>query len=102
MYWDGQWAFRNTEYESIEQEAQQLLEYQEGNSKYPPHGVFYPDYGTLEQISEKRSRGIQEFLNMLMQGQIKSQEQLDNFIKLMEDIGTEELIAEAQSQLTQK
>ncbi len=34
--------------------------------------------------------------------QIKAQEQLDSFITKMEELGTDELIAMAHSQLTQK
>ena len=41
-------------------------------------------------------------LNMLMHGQIKDQEQLDNFVKRMNELGKDELIAAAQNQLIKK
>lgn len=102
MDWGGHWAFRNIEYETAENKVQPLMEYLKNHTKYPPHGVFYPEYGALEQVAEMRSRGLQEFSSMLSQGQIKSLDELEKLINRMEDIGTDELVAAAQSQLTKK
>jgi putative aldouronate transport system substrate-binding protein len=101
MYWGGCWAFRNIEYEIAEKEAQTHIEYVNSHSEYPPHGVFYPDYGVLEQVMQKRFKGLQDFYSRLSRGEVKSTELLDKFISEMESYGTDELITLEQSQLTQ-
>ena len=100
MYWNGHWAFRNIDYESAEKNIKPLTEYLENNSEYPPHGVLYPEYGVLDQVSEQRSKALQEFYSSLARGQIKTQDQLNDIIKKMNDLGTEEHIITLQSQLT--
>jgi hypothetical protein len=76
------------------------MEYIQSHSEYPPHGVFYPEYGMLEQTAVQRAKGLQEFYGRLSQGQIKTVDQLDKFISNMEAYGTDELVATVQSQLT--
>lgn len=102
MYWGGHWAFMNTEYENTESKASSLMEYVQSHSEYPPHGVFYPDYGLLEQRAVQRAKGLQEFYGRLAQGQIRTVDHLDKFISNMEAYGTDELIEAARSQMTKK
>ncbi len=99
MYWGGHWAFKNLEYETAEKNVQPLMEYLKRNSEYPPHGVFYPEYGGLEQVAAQRAKTLQEFYTRISQGEVKTPEQLEKLINKMEDIGTDELIAMAQGQL---
>ncbi len=100
MYWGGHWAFKNSEYENAESKARSIMEYTQSHSEYPPHGVFYPEYGMLEQTAGQRAKGLLEFYGRLSWGQIKTADQVDKFIRDMEAYGTNELIAEVQSQLT--
>lgn len=100
MYWGGHWAFSNIEYEVEAKKVQDHIEYLDSHSAYPPHGVFYPDFGALDQIADKRAKGFQEFYGRLATGQVKSVELLDKFIANMEAYGTDELINMAQDQLT--
>jgi putative aldouronate transport system substrate-binding protein len=100
MYWGGHWAFMNTAYEIAPKKVQEHIDYVKSHSAYPPHGVFYPDYGTLDQVADKRAKGLQDFYVRLYQGNIKSEELLEKFINDMDSYGTDELIDMVQSQLT--
>jgi putative aldouronate transport system substrate-binding protein len=105
MYWDGYWAFRNDKYEygytsAIKSDTFETpLEFLEKNSKYPPHGTFYPDYGTLQQTAIDRQNAYSEFEFKLTKGQIQDMTEVDAFINKLDSLGTAELVEEAQRQL---
>lgn len=105
MYWDGNWAFKNSRHEYAEipgangEIIESPLEFFEKNSKYPPHGAFYPNYATLQQTALDRQSAYSEFEYKLTQGQIQDMTDVDAFIKKLDEIGTAELVEEAQKQL---
>ncbi len=106
MYWDGNWAFKNNKYEygniveAGNDTVETPLEFFEKNSKYPPHGAFYPNYGTLQQTALDRQNAYLEFEMKLTRGQIQDMTDVDAFIKKLDEIGSAELVEEAQKQIS--
>ncbi|HEX2944454.1 MAG TPA: hypothetical protein VHT96_00685 [Clostridia bacterium] len=109
LYWDGNWAFRNAEYNlTLPKDAfgpgiNTLIDFLDKYSGYAPHGAFYPDYGgTLKDIAAKRSQALQKFEFELAQGKIKDSGQVDKYISDMKELGTDNMVAEIQKQLDEK
>ncbi len=105
MYWDGNWVFKNIKYEygdvaGADNEAVETPEeFLDRNSKYPPHGAFYPNYGVMQQTADDRQNAFREFEYKLTQGQIKNMTEVDTFIEKLNTLGTAELVEEAQKQM---
>lgn len=105
MYWDGSWAFKNIKHElvnatePISGTSESPLDFLDKNSKYPPHGPFYPNYNALQQAAADRQNAYMEFEYRLTQGQIQDMTEVDAFISSLEALGSAELVEEAQMQL---
>lgn len=108
MYWDGSWAFKSFEYDypvasgTSDKEVETPLEFLEKNSKYPPHGAFYPNFSLMQQAANDRQKAYLEFEYKLTQGQIQDMTEVDAFINKLTTIGSAELVEEAQKQLDTK
>jgi len=108
LYWDGWWAFRNTEYNpTLPKDAygagiNTLTDFLDKYSEYAPHGAFYPDYGKLKDMATQRSQAVQQFEFKLSQGQIKDPGEVTKFIGDMKQLGIDNLVAEIQTQLDRK
>ncbi len=106
MYWDGNWAFKNLKYEyagaaEVNDEALETpIEFLEKNSKYPPHGAFYPNYSVIQQLAVDRQNAYNQFEYKLTQGQIQDMTDVDAFIKSLDEFDSAELVEEAQKQMT--
>jgi putative aldouronate transport system substrate-binding protein len=106
MYWDGSWAFKNIRHDYADavaadnDGAESPLEFLDKYSKYPPHGAFYPDYSLVQQIADDRQNTYMQFEYKLTQGQIQNMTDVDAFIKSLDELGTGNLVEEAQKQLT--
>lgn len=106
MSWDGSWAFNNSRYEfsgMVTEDGKVIenpLDFIEKYSKYPPHGPFYPNYGTLQQTAIGRQNAYTEFEADLTKGRIQDMAEVDKFIKNLDSLGTAELVEEAQRQIS--
>jgi len=105
MYWDGHWAFRNLEY--IEPSGQMpgygtFREFLDKYSKYPPHGAFYPNYGPLQQSADERSAIFDRFDLQFARGQITDTDRLDQFIEMLDQLGSDELAETVYKQMMGK
>ena len=69
------------------------------NSKYPPHGAFYPDYKKIEAIANIRARKFEQVEIKLRKGALTDFSMVDQFISELEDMGTDNLVTEVQKQL---
>jgi len=103
MYWDGHWAFENIEFlPAVKDEKGNEFNYRDfidKNSKYPPHGAFYPNYSTIESAAENRSKVFQDFERKIKRGELVDSSQVDSFIKSLEDLGSVNLVEIVQKQL---
>ncbi len=108
MYWDGNWALRNAEYNpTLPKDAygagiNTLTDFLGKYSEYAPHGAFYPDYGKLKDMAAQRSQAVQQFEFNLSQGKIKDPAEVTKFIGDMKQLGIDNLVAEIQMQLDKK
>jgi hypothetical protein len=108
MYWDGCWAFKSFEFDypkpsgTADETVETPLEFLEKNSKYPPHGAFYPNYSIMQQAVNDRQNTYQDFEYKLTQGLIQDMSDVDAFINKLEEIGSAELVEEAQKQMAAK
>ncbi len=102
--WDGCFAFYNIEYNSIISDDSEITEtakdFMDKNTKYPPHGAFYPNYGVLQITADERQKYFTEFETRLTQGLIQDMAEVDAFINKLDEIGSAELVEEAQKQMT--
>ena len=105
LYWDGSWAFKNIKHEygaaleALGDTIETPMEFLEKNSKYPPHGAFYPNYSVLQQTVLDRQSAYMDFEYKLTQGLIQDMTEVDAFIKNLDTIGSAELVEEAQKQM---
>jgi putative aldouronate transport system substrate-binding protein len=104
MYWDGNWAFRNIEFNPVAKDAngnelETQKQFLDKNSKYPPHGALYPNYKGIEAGADSRSSKFTEFENKIRQGLVTDTSEIDSFIKDLEALGSDNLVAEVQKQL---
>jgi putative aldouronate transport system substrate-binding protein len=104
MYWDGYWSFNNIEYmlgESASREdgAVNPKEFLDKNTKYPPHGAFYPNYTQLQQAADERARAFMDFEWRLNGGSVKDFTEIDAFIKELGEKGTDNIVEFVQKQL---
>jgi putative aldouronate transport system substrate-binding protein len=104
LYWDGNWAINNIGYEPIPKdkdgkEMEGRKQFLDKNSKYPPHGALYPDYEKIQTAADSRTKRFNEFENKIRQGQLADTSEIDSFIKELEALGTDNLVAEVQKQL---
>lgn len=108
LYWDGNWAFRNAEYnptlpkDTYGAGINTYTDFLDKYSKYAPHGAFYPDYGKLKDMAAQRSQAVQQFEFKLSQGQIKDPGEVTKFIGDMKNLGIDNMAAEIQQQLDKK
>lgn len=106
LYWDGNWAFNNIGYEPIPKdkdgkETEGRKQFLDKNSKYPPHGALYPDYKKIQAAADSRTKRFNEFENKIRQGQLSDSSEIDSFIKELDALGTDNLLAEVQKQLNE-
>lgn len=104
MYWDGYWAFNNIEYLPVYKDRngnvmEGLKEFFDKNSKYPPHGALYPNYGSIESTAISRSSAFMNFENRIYKGLVTDSSEIDSFIKKLEELGTDNLVEVVQKQL---
>ncbi len=108
MYWDGNWAFKNIEYEygyttGVNDEVIETpMEFLQKNSKYPPHGAFYPNYSVIQQTANDRQKAYSDFEYKLSQGLIQDMTEVDAFINKLDELDSTKLVEEAQRQMTGK
>lgn len=104
MYWDGNWAIENAEFFPSVKDGygagiDTMTAFLDKYTKYPPHGAFYPNYKTVQEAADERSRAFQQFEFKLGMGQITDFSEVEAFIREMKDIGTENLVAEVRKQI---
>lgn len=101
MSWRGSWAFRNIEFLMPVNKGNKFsyMDFIDKNSKYPPHGAFYPDFSAIESAAANRSKVFQDFERKINRGELTDSSQIDSFIKNLEDLGSSNLVEIAQKQL---
>jgi len=103
MNWRGSWAFKNIEFipkiKDKKGNESSYRDFIDKNSKYPPHGAFYPDFSAIEPAITKRSKAFQDFKIKTNLGKLTDPSQVDSFIKSLEDMGSANLVEVAQKQL---
>ncbi len=104
--WDGSWAFSNIDYlygETALPESDGMTpkEFLDKYSQYAPHGAFYPDYKTLGPVADQRAKAFSAFERRLEQGQITDVSEIDRFITELDELGSDNLVTEAQKQLNE-
>ena len=105
MYWQGNWAFWNMELMPelfTSPSTGSFREFLDKYSEYPPHGAFYPDYGPLQQAADDRSRLFDSFDYKLVKGEIQETSEVRDFIKQLDQLGSDELAEEIQEQMMKR
>lgn len=105
MNWSGSSAFKNPEYQTYTRDSgEKSANYRDAILKItriPTHAGFYPDYSKVINIADRRANLIKSYDYLLLERKPEDSKVIDpdEYIKMLDEAGTLNLVMEIQAQL---